>query len=79
MVKKKTQKIDNKRNNPSNDSSSNRRCMVRVEEIKFSHDPSCHTIDALNIRKNYGERVIVPGGEENKPAGLRNLQLLIAS
>jgi len=60
MVKKKIQKPDNKRNNPSDDLSSNRRCVVRVEEIKFNHDPSSHTIDALNIRKNYVEDVIVP-------------------
>lgn len=60
MVKKKTQKTNNKRNNPSDDLSTNRRCVVRVEEIKFNHDPSSHTIDALNIRKNYDEEVIVP-------------------
>ncbi|MDQ3869801.1 MAG: hypothetical protein M3250_09650, partial [Thermoproteota archaeon] len=47
-------------NNHSDDLSSNRRCVVRVEEIKFNHDPSSHTNDALNIRKNYVEEVIVP-------------------
>jgi hypothetical protein len=60
MVKKKPQKPDNKRKNPSDDLSSNRRCVVRVEEIKFNHDSSSHTMDAINIRKNYVEEVIVP-------------------
>jgi hypothetical protein len=60
MVKKKTQKTTNTRNNPGDVLSSNRRCVVSIKEIKFNHDPSSHTIDALNIRKNYDEKVIIP-------------------
>jgi len=79
MVKKKPQKPDNKRKNPSDDLSSNRRCVVRVDAIQFNYDPSSHTIDALNIRKNYDEKVIIPEWRRKQTVGLSNLQLLIAS
>lgn len=44
----------------SEELSSNRRCIVRVDAIKFNHDPLSQTNDALNIRKNYSEEVFVP-------------------
>jgi hypothetical protein len=35
-------------------------CLVRVDAIKFNHHPLSQTNDALNIRRNYAEEVIVP-------------------
>lgn len=39
---------------------SHRTCIVKIDAIKFNHDPSSQANDALNIRKNYAEEVNVP-------------------
>ncbi len=48
------------RTNETEESPSNRRCKVRIDAIKFNHDPFSHTNDALNIRKNFREEVTAP-------------------
>jgi hypothetical protein len=67
MMNKKIQKtVDNRNNNTNDDVPHTTRCVVRVDAIKFNHDPSSHTNDALNIRKNYLRNVIVPEWRSRK-------------